>query len=80
MVGLVFSISNFFMNKIYQANKLSMEKNAYMCKPGLTVNLFKNNILFIIRFFYKICNHSLFLLIAVMTRPDVKIISFCIFF
>ena len=26
MVGLVFSPSNFFINKIYQANKLSVEK------------------------------------------------------
>ena len=36
-VRLVFSISNFFMNKIYQAKKLSAKKIASCANPALAM-------------------------------------------
>ena len=35
-VGLVFSISNFFTNKTYQANNWECEKNTFLCEFGFT--------------------------------------------
>ena len=37
MVGLVFSIFNIFTNKISQANKLNVEKDTYLGKPGFNM-------------------------------------------
>ena len=39
MVGLIFSIFNFFINKIYQVNKLNVEKNTYLRKPAFRNNM-----------------------------------------
>ena len=41
MVGLVFSIFNIFTNKISRVNKLSVEKDKFLRKPGF--NMAKKN-------------------------------------
>ena len=40
IVGLALLISNLFVNKISQANKVSVEKNTYLRTPGFSTNCF----------------------------------------
>ena len=50
MVSLVFSISNFFINKIYQANRLSVKKrHTFLRKPDFILPTECSRTLMVIR-------------------------------